>query len=777
MPESLTPLSVAFIWHMHQPEYKDNLTGEYLMPWVRLHAIKDYLDMALILEKYPRIRQTFNLVPSLIDQLEDYCRPETLDKHMRTMLKESFSDEDKYFIFERFFDAAAHTMIGRSPYYYSLFERRNKIWEQGDPDITQFTDQEYRDITALFNLVWFDPMWLHQNDELSQLWQKQKGYTLADTTRILELQREIIQRVIPEYKALQEKGQIEITTTPYYHPILPLLINSDSARVAMPDAVLPEEPFQYPRDAEYHVKAAWQKYQSLFGMAPAGVWPAEQSISPEAIRLLKQHGFEWAVSSEGNLCYSLGVPLEKDHFGNVQNAEVLCQSYRFEGMNLLFRNLTLSDLVGFHYSQLPADVAVQDFIHRLKHIQKRCTAMGLENPIVTIALDGENCWEFFPNDGHEFLHKLYAELSKDESLIVCRVQDYFDQMPQEAIKPLSYLHSGSWINSNFHIWIGDPVKNAAWMYLKRTRNDLEHLTQTGHYTPDVLERAWKEIFIAEGSDWFWWYGEPHNSGQDDVFDMQFRRHLANVYRLMDLEIPNYLDIPLSITMGRPVTMPTGPITPQITGKAETFDDWQHAGCFDLTHGAMHRATRILNKVYFGSDTECCYIRFDLNKETLTPYHELFLYCCTPGKTRHNSPVRVKGASGRTVSTQRYHYGYEIQLSELTPGQLRIASAEALPDHLWYHRPDLVKEAKYEEVLEIAIPFDRMNIHAEEYLQVGIALVQGGILEEYQPEHFLLSVQRYDRRCHLSSTTPTVCELALEKEAPHPQRVIAEQPTP
>ncbi len=763
MSDALVPLSVAFVWHMHQPEYKDNLTGEYLMPWVRLHAVKDYLDMVLILEEYPRIRQTFNLVPSLIDQLEDYTRPETRDRHMSVMLKDLLTDEDRLFICQRFFDAAHHTMIARSPYYMELLHRRQQIqWEE--PDLTLFSDQEYFDITALFHLVWTDPLWFERMPELQALWKQGAHYTLAQRQQILEIHRQIICQVLPTYRAFQEKGQIEVTTTPYYHPILPLLFNSDSARVAMPEAVLPEESFQYPEDATYHVRAARERYEALFGRPACGVWPAEQSISPDAALLLKQEGFGWAVSSEGNLARSLDIRFDKDPYGNIINVETLCQPYQYAGLTFLFRNLTLSDLIGFHYASMPPEQAADDLVHRLKLIQKRCTQMGVARPIVTIALDGENCWEGFQNDGHAFLNALYAKLSADATLDVCRVQDYLASITPEAIQPLSKLHSGSWINSDFHIWIGDPVKNAAWMHLKRTRADLVHLTETGHYQPEILAQAWKEIYIAEGSDWFWWYGEPHNSGQDDVFDMQFRRHLANVYRLLDMEIPNFLDIPLTVTMGRPVATAQGPIQPCLDGLQQSQADWDLAGCFDLVHGAMHRGTRILKKVYFGSDHQRLYLRFIVNTEAVSPYHEVYLYFCTPGKTRHNSPIRMKSLSGHTAATQRFHYAYEIQLGPLLPNQLSVTAAEAMADHLWFQRSDLQCEAVMGDVLDVAIPLDKLNTHAEDYIQFSVALVQGGVIEEFQPETFVLSLKRY---CEAEVTQeldePTACASALSDQ--------------
>ncbi len=749
MSERLTPLSVAFIWHMHQPYYKDDLTGDYLMPWVRLHAVKDYLDMVKMLAPFPKIRQTFNLVPSLIDQIQDYTDDKTHDRYSILIDKKAWDKADKQFILQRFFDAA-QTLVVKSNRYQTLFHKRNQALLNGEYDITGFSEQDFTDIVALFNLVWIDPIYFDENSVLKALWDKGQEYTLADCRDILKIHREIIRETLPTYKAFQDKGQIEVTTTPYFHPILPLLIDSESARVAMPHAVLPEERFASPEDAQRHVGAAIAQYEKLFGNAPPGVWPAEQSISPAALKILKDAGFQWAVSSQGNLAHSLGITYEKDPFGNILNAEVLSRPYAYQGLNLLFRNLTLSDLIGFHYANLPAGDAAHDCYQRIKTIQRRCTKAGLAHPIVTIALDGENCWEYFPDDGHAFLTTLYTLLSEDDTLNVCRVKDYFEQVPASAIEPLEHVHSGSWINSNFHIWIADPVKNAAWTYLKKTRTDLATLTDSGHFQPQVLEQAWKEIYIAEGSDWFWWYGEPHHSGQDEIFDMQFRRHLANVYKLLNQEVPKYLDIPLTLTMGRPVVPPTGPIQPRLSGTKVTQEDWAFSGSYDLTHGAMHRGTRILQKVYFGSDDEKAYLRFELNHDVLTPYHELFIYLCTPGKTRHNSPVRIKTASGHTVHTQRFHYAYEIQVSNLIPESVRVTAAEALPDYLWCNRTDLVSGAVFEDVLDLSVRFDTCHVPSQEYLQFGIALVQGGILDEFQPADYSLYLERQAHAVTLNS---------------------------
>jgi alpha-amylase/alpha-mannosidase (GH57 family) len=264
----------------------------------------------------------------------------------------------------------------------------------------------------------------------------------------------------------------------------------------------------------------------------------------------------------------------------------------------------------------------------------------------------------------------------------------------------------------------------------------------GHYRSDVLAKAWQEIYMAEGSDWFWWYGEPHNSGQDDVFDAQFRCHLANVYRLLDQPVPDYLNIPLTITMGHPLVMPTAAIKPPITGNIKDTAGWQDAGRMEIRHGAMHRSSQILQKLLFGSDAQHLYLRLDFNLTAITPYHEVFLYICIPGKTRHNSPIRLKGTTGQTVATQRYHYAYEIQIQSLhSPQQTRFSVAEALPDHLWMDRPDLLLTMAFQDVLDLGIPFDALDLSPGGYLQMAVAVAQGGIMNIIQPHHFLLAIDR------------------------------------
>ena len=480
-------LTVAFIWHMHQPYYKDGLTGQYMMPWVRLHAIKDYLDMVLLLEEFPNVSFTVNLVPSLMEQIEDYINPNTHDQQSKLTIQDEniYTADDKRHILERCFDANVHTKIALISHYESLYQRRERLLHQYGlvstiPELVlneAFTDQEYADICALMNLVWFDPMWLDKKRELKQLFEQGQNYSLEDRKRIIQIQRDIIAEILPTYKRLQDEGRLDVTTTPYYHPILPLLVNSDHAKRAMPNSVLPLEAFVAPEDAEMQLKMAVKKYESVFGQKPQGIWPSEQSVSPEVVDLISKFGFEWLVTDEGILAKSLGLGrFDKDGLGNFVHPEVCCRPYSFRNINMLFRHLTLSDLIGFHYDKLSPQQAVDDLYYRLKDIHSRCNASGHQYPIVTIALDGENCWENYAEDGLAFMRALYYRLSLDEELSVSTVSKYFNQLPkiesQQVIRPLQQLHSGSWINSDYHIWIGDTLKNAGWVLLKKTRDDL-----------------------------------------------------------------------------------------------------------------------------------------------------------------------------------------------------------------------------------------------------------------------------------------------------------------
>lgn len=544
-------LSVCFLWHMHQPLYKDRLSGKYLLPWVRLHAIKDYLDMVQILDDFPKIRQTFNLVPSLIEQLEDYGHNQAVDDQLLLTIKaaENYTNEDKVYILSESFHANFDRQIKVHAPYLELYLRRKKLLSKARSFmdvLDKFSNQEYADMSAWMNLSWFDPLWQQTNDDLQQLLAQGKNFSQPQRQRIIEIERDLIRQIVPHYCRKQAERQIEVTTSPYYHPILPLLIDSNAARLPVPSVILPEKLFFHRDDAIHQVKAGLSLYRDTMQKNSVGMWPSELSISPGALEIMASQGIKWVVADEALLCKTLNVGIDRDQYGNLNSAEILCQPYQVtvgdEKITVIFREVVLSNEISFSYGSKTAEEAATAMYMRLKHIQQRLFNWEREG-IVLIALDGENCWETYEEDGGPFLREIYRRLSRDSSLNVCTVSDYLSRHP--ASMQLDKVESGSWVNADFHIWIGDPEKNRAWDLLAATRKFLADELAKNNFPSNVKKAAWEEIYAAEGSDWFWWFGEPNNSDHDPVFDQQFRLRLQNVYKILGQNYPPELDQPVA----------------------------------------------------------------------------------------------------------------------------------------------------------------------------------------------------------------------------------------
>jgi len=547
---------------MHQPLYKDRLSGKYLMPWVRLHAIKDYFDMVKILEGFPKIRQTFNLVPSLIEQLEDYGHNQAVDEQLLLTIKptEDYNTDDKVFILNESFHANLERQIKVHAPFFELYLKRQKLLSKGrsvEGILNQFTNQEYADLAAWMNLCWFDPMWQQSNDELKALYAQGNNFSLKQRQRIIEIQRDLIRQIIPYYRRKQDEGQIEVTTTPYYHPILPLLIDTYAARLPNPNVVLPQQLFFHRDDAIHQVKAGLDLYEHYMGQKARGMWPSELSISPAAVEIIASQGVKWIVADEALLVKTTGLNIYRDQYGNLNSADTLCQPYELrvgdEKINIVFREVVLSNEISFSYGSRKPEEAASAMHMRLKHIQQQLVNSSREGMIV-IALDGENCWETYEDDGWPFLEALYRRLSADNTLNVCTVSDYLERQPAAARLPR--IETGSWIGADFHVWIGDPEKNRAWDLLAVTRNFLVDELKKKIHSEAVKEAAWEEIYAAEGSDWFWWFGEPNNSAHDTIFDRQFRLRLQNVYKILGQNYPPELDQPIANT--EPKTAPLVP---------------------------------------------------------------------------------------------------------------------------------------------------------------------------------------------------------------------------
>ena len=610
------PLSIAFVWHMHQPYYKDDLTGTYILPWVRMHGIKDYYDMPALLSGFPAVHQTFNIVPSLLMQIQDYVENNATDKFLDLALKPAgdLDHDEKMFLLRNSFMANWETMIRPYSAYWMLLDRRGKSVSPKDLDnaTRYFTVQDYLDLQVWFNLTWFDPLFKQKDPLVRGLIEKGANFTEEEKRLLIAKQREVMALIIPEYRKLADAGTIELTTTPFYHPILPLLYDTDLAKIAMPDIALPQQRFAHPEDARVQVERAMACHERFFGSRPTGMWPAEGSVAEEVVPLLAEAGIRWIGTDEGVLARSLGVPIERDFGGIMKNPEVLYRPYRAgrgdKSVSIVFRDHTLSDLVGFVYSKWDHKNAVHDLIDRFHRIRK---SVANRPHLVSIILDGENAWEYYQNDGRDFFLYLYEALSREEGLRCVTVSEFLKEHP--ATEAIERLHAGSWINANYRIWIGHEEDNRAWDLLGQTRDALvQYAGRNGDR--DALAKAWEEIYIAEGSDWCWWYGDDHFSDNDQEFDLLFRTHLMNVYRILGLDVPDELHIPIlrEDREARPTVELTSLISPTIDGQVTNYFEWLSAGYYDVARGggAMHRGASIISHIYYGFDLKNMFLRLD-----------------------------------------------------------------------------------------------------------------------------------------------------------------------
>jgi len=582
--------TLCFLWHMHQPFYKDLWTGEYKLPWTRLHALKDYTGMVQILEEFPRIHQTFNLVPSMVSQIEEYALGTASDPFLDCALAraEDLSEAQRNFILKYFFQANVPRLIRRYPRYAELLEKNERK--------ERFTTQDIRDLQIWNQLVWFDEDVLAHDTELTALIGKGRDFSLEDQAVMARKQMEALQRVFPVYREFAKQGQIEISTTPFYHPILPLICDSDIG--AVPHSGLPLPPrFLYPDDARVQLQRARAYIAEKFGVTPVGLWPSEGSVSDEALAIAAECGFTWAASDNG----VLGRTLNRE-----PGVDVTYRAYVWQQsghtMRMIFRDHYLSDLIGFEYSRMNASDAAAHFLDRIRQ-----NAAG-RDALVPIVLDGENAWEWYEQNGRPFLRELYRRISEDTQMEALTVSEALAKFTPE---PLQGIFPGSWINANFDIWIGAEEDNRAWELLL----DARKVYDATPGAPDASRKlAYEELLIAEGSDWNWWYGPEHGSDNREEFDQLYRDHLANVYRALDLVPPEALIHSLLRTQqeGEQREDPVNPIRPVIDGNVTSYFEWMGAGRYrpDPRSGSMHGGFVVAREMFYGCDDGNLYIRLD-----------------------------------------------------------------------------------------------------------------------------------------------------------------------
>ncbi len=711
-------LSLAIVWHMHQPYYKDDLTKTYLLPWVRLRSAKDYHKMAALLDGYPGVRQTFNLVPSLLAQIEDYTTGDYQDLFLNLSRKPAaeLSAEERSFIVNWLCESPRFLRVQASPRYLELAGR--------DPS-APFTDSEIRDIQVLANLAWCDPAWVDADPRLTALKAKERDYAEEDKEVLFGAQLEMVARVIPKYRELAERGQAELTFSPYFHPILPLLHDTSSAQEASPGMALPQTPFRHPEDALRQIECGRQTFERLLGRQPRGMWPPEMAVGPPVAEMVAQAGLDWLISDEGVLGRSLDRSLDRDGSGSPQAPELLYSAYRVQAggreVAIVFRDALLSNMIGFDYHRMPAVEAASDFVARLKRIHD---VQGDRDFLVTVALDGENAWDFYSRDGHDFLNALYTELEAASEWLDCTtVGEFLRDHAHRADLPR--LHTGSWIGASLDTWIGDPEHNVAWELLSQTRDwVMERFGPDPAVSPEAAA-AWREIDITEGSDWYWWFSHRHDSGMDAFWDNEFRLHLRNAYKVAGEKPPARLFQPIikraHATQRR---VPSHPISP--TG----FDDpaWDDAGAYEVGSGfgALHKPVEMVERVLYGCDHSALHIRIDSPRsveQVLAEGVEFWIYISglpQAGVAAHEGDLQLPLGQG-ALADLGFEPGFVARVSarpggaELIVARAREGAAGAEP--VW--------SREIETPFMVSIPFEVLGKQAGEPLELALVVTRGG----------------------------------------------------
>jgi len=698
---------LALVWHHHQPFYKDIVRGSYRMPWVRLHGIKDYLGMARLLERAGGdVRATINLVPSLIEQLDDYVRGRATDDHLELSARPAadLDEDERERALDLFFMANWDHVVRQSPRYGQLLEKRRPGRLRASLLTGEFSVEEYRDLQVWGNLAWFHRTVLTGDEDLAALVRKDRGFTEEEKAFVLASQREVLAEILPLHRKLAADGIVELTTTPYYHPILPLLVDAESARVALPGTPLPARRTALPEDARAQLLRAVEYHERVFGERPRGLWPSEGSVSPEILPLVREAGFSWLASDQEVLASSRRDSAHDD----------LYRPWRLDTphgpLSMVFRDHRLSDLIGFDYQGYPPDRAARDMVERVRDIGRRHRHRPL---LVTLVLDGENPWEHYPDGGVPFLTALYRELAAAGDIETVRVGDHLEANPPDV--SIRRLHSGSWIHHNFAIWMGHEEDVRAWEYLYRVREDLLRITrERGHEPgedglPADLERAWRCLYVAEGSDWTWWYGDDHSSGQDDAFDDLYRTHLKNVYLCLSLTPPRFLDTPVPLVRrARGAAEPAALLRVTLDGRITSFFEWLSAGRYEgapgegLTGegGAMSRAGgSLLREIRFGFDPGQLFLRLDL----------------TPGWRE-----ALADREGPT--------GIVFRIIEPLPRPIVVADLLAESPAV---APASARVA-IDDIVEVAVPFKGLGLSPGDPVAFHVELVQGGTLKERLP---------------------------------------------
>ena len=624
-------LNLAFIWHMHQPDYRDS-SGVMTMPWVFLHGIKDYYEMPWLLARQAGIKATFNITPPLIEQLGLYDDPLRNDAFLALWSKApgTLGEDERAWMIKMCKSAQFDTMVRPLPRYEALY--RHETYDDG----------ELLDMQVLFMLAWCGNYLRQNNDVVKTLLRKGKAFKQTDKGVLLETLSAFVGGILPYYAKLHDAGVISLSTTPYNHPILPLLIDVENAKRANPHTTLPANPLSLETDAVEQVKRAIALYKKTFGTAPTGFWPAEGAVDERSLAIYRTNGLKWIATDEAILFRSLGSDVRNN----------LYRPYRFDGVTIGFRDHGLSDLIGFTYRFKAAEEAAGHFVRSVEAI-----ASETEERTVFVILDGENAWEFFDNNAYDFFTALYAKLVAS---LICKTVTMDDVSRRRKLSELSSLAPGSWINGNFDTWSGHREKNRAWELIYQTRRDVDNFP--GRIGPEAAETVRSHFLAAECSDWFWWYGDDHATDFAEEFDALFRGHLITIYRALGMQPPSNLFEPIISHKKADafLTYPQLPISPQIDGRDSSFFEWLGSGTVDETkvYSTMDQVRGPIEKILYGHDDAHVYLAFEGKMDALAGRGVSLLVMIEENGKRLTFSTQHDSHDGKTV----FALGERMELS-------------------------------------------------------------------------------------------------------------------
>jgi len=718
-------IHLVLLWHMHQPQYRDPSSDRYVLPWTRLHALKDYLGMVRVLEEFPGFHATFNVVPALGAQLEEYASGSFNEPWYDLAFRptDGLDEDDKAELLVRGFQVNRENLMRRWPRYVELFERAREIdpAENGGAAIA-FAPRDWRDLQVLSQLAWMDEEWLGHDPVVSRLAKKGSNFTEEDKSALRAKQLELLAQVLPEYRRAGASGQIEISTTPFYHPILPLVCDTDIARVSNAATPLPQPPFRHPEDAREQLVRAQHFHERVFGAAPAGLWPSEGSVSDETLAIAAELGFRWFASDEGVLAHTLGANFGRDAEGMPTNAGWLYAPHRFRlgGREItgFFRDHYLSDLIGFVYARLPALAAAEDLHRRLRTIGER---VQVGRPLtISLMLDGENAWEYYAGGGRLFLREFYRRIQSDPDIRALTVSEALAQTGE--IASVEHIFPASWINANFDIWIGHREDVQAWELLRDARDFYSASAarraegNADGPSEEQLAAAYESVLAAEGSDWCWWFGPEHSSSNDAEFDALYRKHLTEIYLQLGAEAPDTLAEPIKRQPERAVLAPPSSfLRVTVDGRETSYFEWLGAGLYSVDRhtGTMHGRVCVLHELHYGFSEDALFLRVDCFAEALRELGD----CEFRITTRNDDEVRVQAFIRNGCLA-----GYRVETKESC-----------------LLKPSDVVRVAFGKILEVSMDRWIFRLEGRKSTSLVVALWRGGLPVDVLPAEGFLEI--------------------------------------